>query len=312
MLSIAFLAASGAHAQGTPVFDNLPGVRFPVTWSSLGFQAVATPVRSATRLSCTRRYAATRRIRRRADVELVAALELSGDARRGLRASDHPQHLRGCGVRSARTCAGSSPITQTFTIPWRPAADASCSDGNAWRSAVDGAVLQRPRRSRWRSTFARLNFDLPSQFIYSVAVRHAASAATSRSASPGRTNSLNVGYFDRSSYRRVPARTSMPTSSTGTPRTAAWYSDGGARSARASFRADTGMDRVPDWRAVQRRSRCRRPRRHCKNGAWQNLVRADFSAFRNQGACVSYVNFAALMLRRRPGATPGPPFSLLV
>jgi hypothetical protein len=28
----------------------------------------------------------------------------------------------------------------------------------------------------------------------------------------------------------------------------------------------------------------------CKNGAWQNLVRTDFSAFKNQGACVSYVD----------------------
>ena len=27
----------------------------------------------------------------------------------------------------------------------------------------------------------------------------------------------------------------------------------------------------------------------CRNGAWLNLVRTDFSKFANQGACVSYV-----------------------
>jgi hypothetical protein len=28
----------------------------------------------------------------------------------------------------------------------------------------------------------------------------------------------------------------------------------------------------------------------CKDGSWQGLVRADGIAFKNQGACVSYVN----------------------
>jgi hypothetical protein len=28
----------------------------------------------------------------------------------------------------------------------------------------------------------------------------------------------------------------------------------------------------------------------CKDGGWQNVTRADGSAFKNQGDCVSYVN----------------------
>jgi hypothetical protein len=69
---------------------------------------------------------------------------------------------------------------------------------------------------------------------------------------------------------------------------AGFYSDGGAGGTN-TFRTDTGWTgfapsaefttfAVPATTA------------ECKNGAWQNLVRRDFTPFKNQGACVSYVN----------------------
>ena len=70
--------------------------------------------------------------------------------------------------------------------------------------------------------------------------------------------------------------------------TAANYTDGGAGGV-GIFRLDTGW--TPYTPAVRFTTfAVPTTTDSCKNGAWQNLVRSDFTSFKNQGACVSYVN----------------------
>jgi len=65
------------------------------------------------------------------------------------------------------------------------------------------------------------------------------------------------------------------------------YTDGGAAGV-GTFRLDTGW--APYTPAVQFTTfALPTTTANCKNGAWQNLVRSDFTSFKNQGACVSYV-----------------------
>ena len=66
-----------------------------------------------------------------------------------------------------------------------------------------------------------------------------------------------------------------------------FYTDGGAGGINV-FRPDTNW--APYTPAVQFRTfAIPATVADCKNGAWQNLVRANFTTFKNQGACVSYV-----------------------
>ena len=66
-----------------------------------------------------------------------------------------------------------------------------------------------------------------------------------------------------------------------------WYSDGGAGGS-GTLRADYGWAGYPIGVKFTTAS-VPTSTASCKNGAWQNLVRGDFSAFKNQGDCVSYV-----------------------
>ena len=68
---------------------------------------------------------------------------------------------------------------------------------------------------------------------------------------------------------------------------ATFYTDGGVGGV-GTFRLDTGW--APYTPAVQFTTfALTTTAASCKNGAWQNLVRNDFTSFKNQGACVSYV-----------------------
>jgi hypothetical protein len=103
---------------------------------------------------------------------------------------------------------------------------------------------------------------------------------------PGPYESLNVGL---NSTSPVAVGTDVNTDAvywnTLTP---ANYTDGGAGGV-GIFRLDTGW--TPYTPAVQFTTfALPTTTDRCKNGAWQNLVRSDFTSFKNQGACVSYVN----------------------
>ncbi len=173
-------------------------------------------------------------------------------------------------------------VTQSFVIPWRPEADPEkCGGGTAWFSAADNTCYNGyafPIVFDLRS----LNYDLPDQFIYGVAFNTNTWGYAPLNA-PGPYESLNVGLNS----------TSGPTVGTDVNsdvvywNTAhgSWYTGGGQG---GIFRQDTGW--TPYKPAVQFTTfAVPTTTASCKYGAWQNLVRADFSAFENQGQCVSYV-----------------------
>lgn len=184
--------------------------------------------------------------------------------------------------RNAAEVAAHTPwkqVTQEFTIPWRPEADPTCPGGTAWRAAngtcYNGFAFPivfdlRP-----------LGITLPDEFIYGVAY-NTNSWGYEPIGLPGPYESLNVGLV-----------TDAPTVGTDEAGVVFWntlnagyYSDGGAGGVgvfRATNFVYTAAVEFTTFAVPTTTA-------ECKNGAWENLVRADFTSFRNQGACVSYVN----------------------
>jgi hypothetical protein len=173
-------------------------------------------------------------------------------------------------------------VTQSFLIPWRPAADPTCPNGTAWR-AGDGNCYNG---FAFKITFdlRSLSYDLPNQFIYGIAY-NTNTWGYAPIGAPGPYESLNVGL------------NSTPPVGVGTDvngdvvyvnyQHAAFYTDGGSGGVGV-FRQNTGW--TPYTPAVQFTTFALPTTvDSCKNGAWQNLVRADFTPFKNQGDCVSYV-----------------------
>jgi hypothetical protein len=171
--------------------------------------------------------------------------------------------------------------TQTFAIPWRPAADPTCSDPVAWR-AGDGNCYHG---LAFNITFdlTSLNVSLPNEVIYGIAYNTADYGALPIHAA-GPYNSLNVGVAE-----------GAPTAGTDVDLddvfiNSTWaglYTDGGA-SGVGIFRQDTGWTgSVPAasiatyWPVAQKPA-------DCKGSSWQALSRLDGSTFKNQGDCVSY------------------------
>lgn len=279
VVMVMVLGVSGAHAQGTPVFNNLPDT-LPGNVASLGFQAVATR-------EIGDEIVLQEGTPRRAGFAAVLMSSWSLHSNYPAMPAAGYEHPITLNIYedavAALAHAPAQSITQTFTIPWRPAADASCSNGN-WKSAVDGLCYSG---LAFEVVFdlRGLNFDLPSQFIYSVEYNTQLSGYQPLGI-PGPYNSLNVGFSPQSSPSAgedVDADVVYWNTTI-----AGWYSDGGALGS-GSFRADTGWTGFPigvKFSAVALPTTAA----SCKNGAWQNLVRADFSGFRNQGACVSYAN----------------------
>lgn len=178
-------------------------------------------------------------------------------------------------------------ITQNFTIPWRPEADPTCPTPTAWRynatTCFSGLAFEITFDLRG------LNLTLPDEFIFGVAFNTNTWGYAPLGA-PGPYESLNVGTANVN-FVGVPPSVGIDV----VPDEVFWntshgpfYTDGGA-GGTGTFRPDTNWSgyapaamfttfAVPTTTA------------ECKNGAWENLVRADFTPFRNQGACVSYVN----------------------
>lgn len=187
---------------------------------------------------------------------------------------------------SAEAHAPAASITQTFTIPWRPEADPTCG-GTAWR-AGDGSCY-----SGYAFTISfdlrSLNYTLPDQFIYGVAY-NTNTWGYEPIGAPGPYESLNVGIAKFGNVVQVPTVgvDVDPDVVYWNTRVAAWYSDGGAGGI-GTFRADTGWVGYPVG-ATFTTFAIPATSAECTNGAWQNLVRADFTPFKNQGDCVSYTN----------------------
>lgn len=178
-------------------------------------------------------------------------------------------------------------VTQTSVVPWRPEADPTCAGGTAWRASptqcFNGFAFTLNFDLR------HLNLDLPDQFIWGLAFNTNTWGYAPLGVS-GPYESLNVGTANVDGVG-VPPSVGVDVE----PDVAYWntvhaslYADGGVGGVGV-FRPDT------NWAGYQPAARLTTfampsSTHECKNGAWANLVRADFSPFKNQGACVSYVN----------------------
>lgn len=187
----------------------------------------------------------------------------------------------------ARAHVPLATVTEVKNIPWRPEADPTCPGGTAWR-APSGQCFNG---MAFTLTFdlRALNLTLPSSFIFGVAY-NTQTWGYNPLGVPGPYESLNVGTANVGGVGVPP--------SVGNDvdvdkvyvnyQNGGFYTDGGADGVGV-FRQDTGWTGFAP--AVEFTTfAIPTATSECKNGAWQNLVRSDFTPFKNQGACVSYVN----------------------
>ncbi|KND49857.1 MAG: fibronectin type III domain protein [Parcubacteria bacterium C7867-003] len=173
-------------------------------------------------------------------------------------------------------------VTQMMDIPWRPEADPTCPGGTAWR-ATNGScyngmafVLTFDLRAQ--------NLTLPDEFVWGVAY-NTNTWGYNPLGVPGPYESLNVGTTASAPSVGIDVN---PDVAYVNYSHAPFYSDLGAGGTN-TFRPDTGWTGFAPS-AEFTTFAIPATTSDCKNGAWQNLVRGDFTPFKNQGACVSYVN----------------------
>lgn len=285
IFTVAVLLSFGSLVQaqtGTPVFSNLPSPT-PSNVPSQGFQCCATSeIGDEIQLEAdTPRHAGFTTVLMsswslRTD---YPALPNSGYA--------HPITLN---IYQNATDAANhflmATLTQTFTIPWRPVADLTCPGGTGWKAANGNCY----NGMAFTITFdlRSLNLVLPDQFIYGIAY-DTNSWGYNPIGLPGPYESLNVGTAN------VAGVTLSPTVGTDVnPDVVYWntsygpfYTDGGAAGINI-FRPDTGWSAYPiavkfttfDFATSAE---------DCKRGGWQNVVRSDYTRFKNQGACMAYI-----------------------
>ncbi len=267
---VLLLGAAPALAQGTVVYDSIPSPTPPNVVSS-GFQ-------------CCQTAELGDEVRLEADTPRRAGFATVLMSSWSLRA-DYPsedaagyQHPITLSIyANATDAAARTPVlarvTKTFTIPWRPEADPTCPGGTAWRAADH--LCYNGFAFTIKFDLLSLNFDLPDQFIYGIAYN-----TTTWGYEPtgvlGPYDSLNVGLHEAPPPVAVGTDVDLDVvyRSVGT--------------GTAGFLPETGW--TPYTPAVQFTTIAHPTTADsCKNGAWQNLVRSDFTSFKNQGACVSYV-----------------------
>jgi len=275
---VLLLGAAPVLAQGTVVYDSIPSPTAPNV-PSQGFQCCATAeIGDEVRLEADtpRRTGFT--------TVLMSSWSLHSNYTDMPPAGyTHPITLNiYLDAASALANTPARAVTQNFVIPWRPVADPTCPGGTAWRAADANCY------NGFAFTIAfdlrSLNYDLPEQFIYGIAY-NTTTWGYAPIGAPGPYESLNVGL-----NRTPPVAVGTDVYPDGVYvnyQHAAFYADGGAGGV-GTFRLDTGW--APFTPAVQFTTfALPTTTASCKNGAWQNLVRSDFTSFKNQGACVSYV-----------------------
>lgn len=267
------------QATGTVVYGNIPSP-IPGNIPSLGFQATATSEFG----DMVRLEADTPR---RAGFATVLMSSWSLHSNYPTMPTGGYQHLVSLSLytnaANARAGVPLASVTQLATIPWRPEADPTCPGGTAWRasngSCYNGMAFTLVFDLR------PFNVTLPDEFIFGVAY-NTNTWGYDPLGVPGPYESLNVGTSPVTTVG-----TDLDTSTVyWNTRHAGFYSDGGADGVGV-FRADTDPTWVGFAPAVEFTTfAIPTATSECKNGAWQNLVRSDFTSFKNQGACVSYVN----------------------
>jgi hypothetical protein len=276
---VLLLGAAPASAQGTVVYDSIPSPT-PPNVPSLGYQATQTAEfgdEVKLEADTPRRTGFT--------TVLMSSWALHSNYLAMPAAGfTHPITLNiYLDATSAAAHAPVKTVTQDFVIPWRPEADPTCPTGTAWRAADTkcyngfGFTIAFDLRS--------LNYDLPEQFIYGIAY-NTNTWGYAPIGTPGPYESLNVGL---NSTPPVAVGTDVnPDALYWNTMTAANYADGGVGGV-GIFRLDTNW--TPYTPAIRFTTfALPTTATSCKNGAWQNLVRSDFTSFKNQGDCIQYVN----------------------
>lgn len=269
---------SSAQATGTIVFDSIPKPT-PPNVVSQGYQCCGTAELGdlITLEADTPRNAATATV-------LMSSWSLhSSYPTMPAAGYSHPITLNlYADEADAAAHTPFATVTKDFVIPWRPAADPSC--GSGWK-AEDGACYNG---FAFTITFdlKALDVVLPDSFIFGVAY-NTNTWGYAPIGQPGPYDSLNVGLSQVAGEGVPPSVGTDPDPDVVFWNTAHgdWYTGGGPG---GIFRPDTG------WTGFQPAVQFTTfafpaTTGDCKNGAWRNLVRRDFSAFKNQGDCVSYV-----------------------
>lgn len=166
--------------------------------------------------------------------------------------------------------------TQVFDIPWRPAGsyeDCPVDDGYGPKWKSSNGTCYNGYAFTIVFDLRSLSINLPESFVYEVAYNTQTWGYQPLNL-PGPYESLNVGV-----------NSTPPVTGDINPDEVYRSMNNGAN----GLLPESGW--APYTPAVQFTTfAVPTTTASCKNGAWQNLVRADFSPFKNQGACVSYVN----------------------
>ena len=265
---VLLLGAAPALAQGTVVYDSIPSPTPPNVVSS-GFQCCQTA-----ELGDEVKLEADTPRRAGFATVLMSSWSLHSDYPDMPAAGyTHPITLNiYVDAAAAAAHAPVKTVTEDFLIPWRPEADpAAC--GTAWL-AKDGNCYNGFAFTI-RFNLRSLNYDLPDPFIYGIAYNTQSWGYAPLGVS-GPYNSLNVGLHEAP----PPVAVGIDVNPDVMYRS--------LNTGIAGFLPETGW--TPYTPAVQFTTFAHpTTAASCKNGAWQNLVRSDFTSFKNQGACVSYV-----------------------
>lgn len=292
VMAIALTLVGTAHAQaqtnGTPVFNNLPAVTPPNTWSQCFECSGVSEMGDEIKLEAG--------TPRRAGFVTVL---MSNWALR----ADYPNLASGGYTQSitlniyadAAAAAAHTPAatrTQVFTIPWRPVVDPSCGgDGTGWKSTDGGCYhgFTFPIVFDLRT----LNYSFPDKFVYGIATNTRSAGYTpTRLDSPA--DSLNVALAIASNPNpdlEVPYSPSVGSDINKDIVFINYFNSAFYTPPAPGFgalRPDTGWAPYSTFAVKFSTFTTAKDADDCKNGAWQNLARKDFSLFANQTACVAY------------------------
>lgn len=275
-----------AHAATTAVYDAVPNP-LPPNVASLGFEATSTSeFGDYVHLGGTNRNLNNVTVTM-SDWALYSDYSSDGRYSANPVSWTHPITVN---VYSNHLGAGGVPdtllatMTQTITIPWRPAADPTCSGGTAWRAS--DTLCYNGIAFNASFDFSSLNVTLPNDVIVGIAYNTADYGATPIHQT-GPYNSLNVG---------VPTGQIATTGTDDNANNVFWntsfagfYADGGS-SGVGTFRQDTKWAPYGTV-AIQINATLPTPANKdaCKESGWQNLTDNNGNHFKNQGDCVSFV-----------------------
>jgi hypothetical protein len=280
----AIAAATGASASASTIYDAVPSP-LPPNVASLGYEATSTSefgdnvVFGGTNRRLTTVTVTMSDWALQSDYPGVGtAAGWTHPITLNVYAADHSGPTPAAGSLLATT-------TRTVTVPWRPAADPTCSGGTAWRAS---------NGSCYNGLAFNVTFDLsspsvtlPNEVVFGVAynTEHYGSPPIG---APGPYNSLNVG---------IPSLDVPTTGSDANPDAIFWnslaagfYADDGA-GGTGVFRQDTEW--APNGTVAAQFSASPpvvgppANKDQCKNGGWQTF---NNPTFKNQGDCVSYAS----------------------